>query len=59
LGLHKGAEERYRKALSIDPDHVEANHNLANRPEERNELDNAILFYRKAIHEVPEFADIQ
>lgn len=39
------------------PDHVEANYNLANVLEEKDNLENAVLFYKKAIHEDPEFAD--
>lgn len=41
----------------LNPDHPEANYNLASIFEERGELDNALLFYRKALHEDPECAD--
>ena len=57
IGSCSRAKDYYLRALGIDPDHIEANYNLANIFEEQGELKNAILFYQKAIHEDPEFAD--
>ncbi|MDD5640688.1 MAG: tetratricopeptide repeat protein, partial [Syntrophales bacterium] len=55
--LGPAAEWAFRKALFINPDHPEANYHLALLFEEREDLENALLFYRKTIHEDPEFAD--
>ena len=45
--------------LGNHPNHVEANYNLANLLEDRDSLEDAILFYFKSMHEDPEFADAQ
>jgi hypothetical protein len=37
--------------LASNPDHVEANYNLTNVLEGKDDLENSVLFYKKAIHE--------
>jgi tetratricopeptide (TPR) repeat protein len=52
---HARAEECFRQALQQEPDHVEANYNLANLLSARGELETAVGFYSNALATDPEF----
>ena len=52
---HARAEELFRRALQQEPDHVEANYNLANLLSARGELESAVGFYSNALATDPEF----
>jgi tetratricopeptide (TPR) repeat protein len=49
------AEELFRRALTLEPDHVEANYNLANILSARGELETAVGYYSNALATDPEF----
>ncbi len=49
------AEELFRRALKQEPDHVEANYNLANLLAARGELETAVGFYSTSLAADPEF----
>jgi tetratricopeptide (TPR) repeat protein len=49
------AEDVFRRALQQDPNHVEANFNLANLLTARGELEKAVGFYSNALAADPEF----
>jgi tetratricopeptide (TPR) repeat protein len=49
------AEDLFRRALQQEPDHVEANFNLANLLSARGELETAVGFYSNALATDPEF----
>jgi tetratricopeptide (TPR) repeat protein len=49
------AEELFRRALKHEPDHIEANYNLANLLAARGELETAVGFYSTALAADPEF----
>jgi tetratricopeptide (TPR) repeat protein len=52
---HVKAEDLFRRALEQEPDHVEANYNLANLLSTRGELETAVGFYSNALSTDPEF----
>lgn len=52
-GHIRGAEREYRKALELDPKHVNALGNLANLYWEQRERDQASALYRKALEADP------
>ncbi len=52
---HARAEALFRRALQQEPDHVEANFNLANLLSARGELETAVGFYGNALAADPEF----
>ena len=52
---HARAEDLFRQALQQEPDHVEANFNLANLLSARGELETAVGFYSNALATDPEF----
>jgi tetratricopeptide (TPR) repeat protein len=52
---HAKAEEMFRRALQREPDHVEANYNLANLLSARGDLETAVGFYSNALATDPEF----
>ncbi len=52
---YAGGEELFRRALKQEPDHVEANYNLANLMVARGELETAVGFYSTALAADPEF----
>ena len=52
---HARAEDLFRRALQQEPDHVEANFNLANLLSGRGELETAVGFYSNALATDPEF----
>jgi tetratricopeptide (TPR) repeat protein len=52
---HIRAEELFRRALKLEPDHVEANYNLANMLSARGEVETAVGFYSNALATDPEF----
>ena len=47
------AEQLYQEALSIQPDHCEANHNIGVLLAEKNELDKALKFFKYALDSSP------
>jgi tetratricopeptide (TPR) repeat protein len=49
------AEELFRRALKQEPDHVEANYNMANLLAARGDLETAVGFYSNALSTDPEF----
>jgi tetratricopeptide (TPR) repeat protein len=52
---HAGAEDLFRRALQQEPDHVEANYNMANLLSARGDLEAAVGFYSNALSTDPEF----
>ncbi len=47
LGRHEDAMNCFQSVLNKDPDHYEAQFNLANTLQEQNQIDEALLLYKK------------